>query len=563
MPITPHAIEAVVRTALQAATEHRRAARLAEAEAVCMQVFEVAPGYPDALHLLGLVASDRSHVSLALSLIDRAIEANPLVAAYHAGRGDVLRRCGMPQEAAASLRRAIELDARLAQAHNDLGLALLTMGQAPEAVGCFERAVAADETMTDAQFNLGRSLRIAGDTERATRHLERAAALDPCHVQTQFELACVAESSDDPARCAAYCNRALELKPDFAGASLLLGNARLEQGDYPGAAAAYRRAMEIDPRLPQARYQLALSLLRDNDFAQGWPLFEARYDAAFAGAVRAPLLPMPMWRGEDIPGGSLLVLTEQSYGDHIQFCRLVAQLAARDVRTFVCASPSLIDLMQSLRGCTAVVRNLEEAWDAGCDYWTFVGSLPCHLHVNADGIPADTPYLAADPQRVAAWHSRLEPFRDRFKVGLFWADRTSHVHDRNRSLTLEQLAPLAQVPGVAFFGLQQDERAQEAPPPGMTFTHCGDALHDFSDTAALLTELDLLITVDSAPAHLAGALRRPVWTLLPFRADWRWQTERTDTPWYPGMRLFRQPQPRDWRSVIDQVREALLALTAS
>ena len=217
------------------------------------------------------------------------------------------------------------------------------------------------------------------------------------------------------------------------------------------------------------------------------------------------------------------------------------------------ASPPMLDLMRTLAGCAALVGTVEEAWASGCDYWVFVGSLPYRLGVDAENIPADTPYLHADPARAAVWQTRLAPYRGVAKVGLFWAGRPSHANDRRRSLRLAQLAPLARATGAVFIGLQQDERAQEAAPPGMTFVACGQELKDFADTAALLTQLDLVISVDSAPAHLAGALGRPVWTLLPFRADWRWQIEREDTPWYPGMRLFRQPQPGDWDTVIERV----------
>ena len=551
---------AVVQTALQLAIEHYGAGRHAEAEAVCRQILELAPAQPDALNLLGLTFCARGNPLLGLSYIDQAIDAAPHQSAFYGNRGEVLRRWGMLDAAVASLQRALEIDPDSAQAHNNLGLVLLTQGKPAEAAGLFERALEVNPAMVEAHYSLGGALKGLGEWERSAQCFSRAIELNPQYAEALYELGCVYAQLGEPGLSANYCLRALEVRPNFPEAEAILGNAFLERGDYAQATAIYRRVVASNPHLPAARYQLSLALLREGDFAGGWPLFESRYDAALPGAVNVPLLPMPMWRGEDLTAKSLLVLTEQGYGDHIQFCRFIRPLAGRGVRIVMGASAPMLDLMRTLPGCAALVGTVDEAWSSGCDYWTFVGSLPYRLGVDADNIPADTPYLYADPARSAVWQTHLAPWHGAMKIGLFWAGRPTHAHDSRRSLKLAQLAPLAGAADAVFFGLQQDERADEAAPPGMTFVPCRQDLNDFADTAALISELDLLISVDSAPAHLAGAMRRPVWTLLPFRADWRWQIGRDDTPWYPGMRLFRQPAPGNWDDVVERVCSELNAL---
>lgn len=551
-PIVP------IQTALQQAIEHFQAGRYTAVEALCRQILALSPNQPEALNLSGLASSERGNPLLAVKQIDQAIAAAPRHAPFHANRGEILRRWGLLEEARASLRRALELDSSSAQAHNSLGLILLAQGKHRKAVGCFERALRHDPAMSQAHYNLSRALRACNELARAEQSLRRAIALNPSDPAFHLELGDLYQLMDRIPDSISACERGLQLKPDFPEMLVTLGNAHQETGDYAQAEAAYRRAVELNPNYPQARYQLALTLLGSGDYAAGWPLYESRLDPAWIGAVRAPILPMPRWQGEDLVGKRLLVLTEQGYGDHIQFCRFVRPLMERGVEVFVGASQPLFGLMRGLPGCAGLITTEEEAWRSGCDYWVFVGSLPYRLGITPEAIVTETPYLSADPARGEFWREALALYADTLKVGLFWAGRPTHANDRRRSLRLDQFAPLADLPGITFVALQQDEAARQAlrPPPGMSLVSAA-GLRDFGDTAALLTQLDLLITVDSAPAHLAGALGRPVWTLLPFNPDWRWRMDGEASRWYPSMRLFRQPQPGDWGSVMGRVREAL------
>lgn len=552
-----------IQAALQQAVKHFQAGRHTAVEALCRQVLALAPNQPEALNLSGLASSERGNPLLAIKQIDQAIAAAPRHAPFHANRGEILRRWGLPEEAKASLKRALELDSSSAQAHNGLGLVLLAQGKYRKAVGCFERALRHDPAMSQAHYNLSRALRACNELARAEQSLRRAIALNPSDLPFHLELADLYQLMDRISDSLGACERGLQLKPDFPEMLMTLGNARQETGDYAQALDAYRRAVELNPNYPQARYQLALTRLGSGDYAAGWPLYESRLDPAWIGAVSAPVLPMPPWQGEDLTGKRLLVLTEQGYGDHIQFCRFVRPLAERGVEVFMGASQPLLGLMRGLPGCAGLIATEEEAWRSGCDYWVFVGSLPYRLGVAPEAVVTETPYLSADPARVEFWRDALAPYTDTLKVGLFWAGRPTHANDRRRSLRLDQFAPLADLPGVTFVALQQGEPARQVlrPPPGMRLVSAS-GLNDFGETAALLAQLDLLITVDSAPAHLAGALGRPVWTLVPFNPDWRWRMDGEASRWYPSMRLFRQPRPGDWGGVMGRVREALAARLA-
>ena len=287
----------VAQAALQLAIEHYGAARHAEAEAVCRQILELAPGDPDTLNLLGLAVSARGNPLLGVSYLDQAIAVAPNNAAYCANRGEVLRRWGMLDAAAVSLHRSLEIDPNSAQALNNLGLVLIAQGKVTDASDCFERALEINPAMVEAHYNLGGALKALGEWERAVQCFSRALELNPRYAEAEYELGCAYEQMDRLDLSAACCLRALERRPNFPEALLVLGNACLEQGDYAGAKAAYRGAVERNPQLPAARYQLSQSLLGEGDFANGWPLFESRYDVAFAGAVSAPLLPFRAdWR---------------------------------------------------------------------------------------------------------------------------------------------------------------------------------------------------------------------------------------------------------------------------
>jgi hypothetical protein len=330
----------------------------------------------------------------------------------------------------------------------------------------------------------------------------------------------------------------------------------------PEAISCYEQALTLKPAFGDAQWNLALARLVGGDFARGWPAFQKRWQTRRLAAHRRSFA-VPPWDGSDPAGRTILVHAEQGMGDVIQFCRYLPLLRARGARTVLLIDGAwrrLASLLRSLDGVDLLALDLADAgaFDLHCPLL----DLPLRFGTELATIPARVPYLAADPAR-ADWRARLAGDGTP-RIGLVWAGNRNNTRDRLRSLELELLLPLLALPGLRWFGLQvgdgRDDLETRRMPPG--FTDLGPELHDFADTAAALAELDLTISVDTSVAHLSGALARPTWVLLPAAPDWRWLLERTDSPWYPTARLFRQPAAGDWASVVARVAEALSALAA-
>lgn len=303
------------------------------------------------------------------------------------------------------------------------------------------------------------------------------------------------------------------------------------------------------------RFDLAETLLLSGEFERGWREYRYRYSLAHTAHIERKVQ-RPRWDGRAMPGQTLLIHDEQGYGDTFQFIRLVPWAKERSgARVVVEINAESLSLVRRATGFDDIVERgtLPPAFDMHCEMM----SLPMALRLSLDDLPGPTPYLHPDPRRVERWRQRLAGL-PRPLVALVWAGRPTHPNDANRSLSLAQLAPLART-GVSFVGLQKGPAAKQAalPPKGMSLLSLSDEIQDFEDTAAILCVADLLISVDSSPVHLAGALGRPVWVMLPKVPDWRWLLERTDTPWYPRMRLFRQEVRADWSGVVSRMAAEL------
>jgi hypothetical protein len=355
---------------------------------------------------------------------------------------------------------------------------------------------------------------------------------------------------------AAY-SEALECDPYAAAVWSNLGALYLGQKREDEAERFLRMAMALDPDFPKARFNLSYLLLRHGRFEEGWQCLEARdwYQSL------ASYLSCPRWQGEALAGKSLLIAYEAGHGDVIQFCRYASVLKARGAHhiTLLC-HPALKTLLATLDGVDAVMAFDETIATTGWDYWTPLLSIPHHCQTRADSIPAQLPYLHATAQRQAKWAPQL-PVQG-LRVGLVWKGNPKFENDADRSLAhLDLLAPLWAVSGVCYISLQKGAGEDEAirPPAGQPMLHLGSQLQDFADSAAIVSQLDLVICVDTAMAHLAGALGKPCWVLLPdYMTDWRWGHQGCDSPWYPGvMRLFRQPTRGDWSAVVADVVLAL------
>ena len=433
----------------------------------------------------------------------------------------------------------------------------LQAGDAVQAEACWQAALALDPNMAEAHANLAYLHDERGEWAQAEACYQRALELQPYHTQLHLNYGTLLAGRKRLAEAEAAYIQAIALEPQAASGWSNLGGLYAGMKRDAEAELCCRQALLREPEHAKARFNLAYVLLRQGRFEEGWPCLEAR---DWYAALQAQL-DCPRWVGESLQGKSLLIGPEAGYGDMIQFARYAPLLKARGAARITVLCPSALKaLLITLQDVDAVL-----AWDEampaeGWDCWTPLLSIPLHCGTRLDSIPAGLPYLQALPERRARWQARLPT--GGLRVGLVWKGNPRFENDADRSLPgLELLAPLAAVPGVRFISLQKGEGEDEArlPPTGLPLLHLGSEIEDFADTAAIVAGLDLVICVDTAVAHLAGALGRPCWVLLPhYKTDWRWLEDRNDTPWYPGLlRLFRQGPAQDWAPVVVEVQAAL------
>jgi len=535
------------------ALQHHHAGRLAEAEAIYRQVLAVDPNEENSLHLLGEIALRRGQLEDAAGLMSRAVAINPGVAEYYNNLALVRTGQGKHEEAAEACRRALELKPDSPEIHNNLGNALRDQGRLEEAIAAYRSAIRYRPDYAGAHSNLGMVLRACGRMEEAVAVCRMAVQLDRNFAEAYINLGTVLHDHGQPGAAMDAYRMALQIKPDLAEAYNNIGDVLLTIGRIDEAITAFDRAIELKPGYEEAKFNCSLSLLLRGDFARGWPLYEAR--RGLVGKRRE--FSQPTWDGGLVNGRRLLIHAEQGLGDSMQFIRYAELASARGAQVILECQEGLIELLRGAKGVGEIVKAGDPL--PPFDLQVPMLSQPMVFKTTLENIPGEVPYLFADPGRGAAWRDRLGSDKSRLRVGLAWAGNPEHRHHRIRDIALETLRPLLGVNGIAFFSVQVgsgSEQIHRLPDAAAIIDHT-EHLQDFADTAALMMELDLIISVDTAVAHLAGALGRPVWTLLPFVPDWRWGLEGEETPWYPTMRLFRQPTRGDWDSVIRRVAKEL------
>jgi tetratricopeptide (TPR) repeat protein len=545
--------------------------------------------------------SNRGNTLLALGRLDEAVASfrqalalDRNLADAHLNLGNALQAQGQPGEAVASYRRALHLNPQSAEIHYNLGRVYEAAGQLANATHSYRRAVALHPDYVEAHFNLGNVLQAGGEPEAAMASYQRVLALRPEHAEALNNLGALFELAGQPQQAQASYSQALALRPVFPEAHNNLGNVLLAEGQTDAAIASYQtaiaqrpdyaeahnnlgnalqsagrldeavqchdRALALKPDFADARWNKAFALLLQGDFAAGWPLFESRWEL-LRHHPDVTVHERPLWLGDTpLAGRTLLVHHEQGLGDTLQMLRYVPLLAAQGARVIVQVPAALAALAATVTGVAAVVLTGEPL--PGHELHCPMMSLPLACGTTLATIPDAVPYLAVPGASSAIWQARLDAARSdertRLRVGLVWSGSTAHRNDRQRSLALRQLLPLVELPA-EFHSLQKEYRPEDRE---QLSAHAG--LHDWSaqldslaDTAGLIAQLDLVIAVDTAVAHLAGALGKPVWLLLPAAPDYRWLLGRTDSPWYPTLRLFRQPEPGNWAAVIDALATAL------
>ena len=563
---------------------------------------EISPNYAQAWFNLGLWHEQQQHVAEAIEHYAQAIS-------FDLNNVDTMMQLACllisekrTQEAVTWLRKVLALQPEHAQAHNNLGLVLAGERRFTEAEQHYWHALASAPDDMSARINLGLVFAATGrEGDAEKQYLEalerepgnakamsnygllldamkrpqeaelqhrKAAAAEPASIEILSNLANSLSAQRREAEAEVLFHQALGMAPDSAVTHTNLGVLLTNLKREGEAEHCFRRALEIEPEYLLPKLNLSYLQLSQGRFVEGWSNYEVRYSPRLPdNGIPLPPTNAPQWHGEDINGKSLLVWAEQGYGDQIQFTRYIPLIKQRwNAHIILVCRVALVSLFASLDGVDVLLGGgAGQQLPENVDYWVLPLSMPLIFKTfDVETIPATIPYLTADQHRIAYWQEMMS--HSGLKVGLVWRGNPKHNNDQWRSLNdPELLMPLLELPEIHFYTLQTGESAH-APPcfTNQAVTHLEHAIKDFADTAAIITQLDLIICVDTAVAHLAGALGKPCWVMLPYyRTDWRWLQHRSDTPWYPNvLRLFRQHSDENWELVIQRVKNELQAKTA-
>ena len=548
---------AALKRLFERANAEQAEGRIADAEATCREILASDESHAGAWHLLAIIALRGGDAETALKHVERAVALAPTRADCRHTHGFVLKVLRHNIEAEAAFRQAIKLDPKFDEAHYQLANLLRETERPAEAEPSYRAVLALRPHHHQAHNNLGTALGDLGRFEESAEHFRRATELKPDYAEAYANLGHALRAVGRAEDAEAACRRAIALAPGFAVAHLNLGLALQDLGRLDEALTHFRQAEVAQPDYAKAIASEAIVHLQRGDFAAGWEKYEARWRI---GDLPPRNFAEPQWRGEPLADKTILLHAEQGFGDAIQFLRYVPLVVARGGKVVVEVRKPLIPLVARIPGIEIVGRGerLPE-FDVQCPLM----SLPLAFGTTLDTIPETTPYLTVAPERAAYWRGRID-VAPGLKIGLAWAGNAIHRNDRNRSIPLDRLAPVLAAEGVRWFSLQVGARAADlAAHKSTSVADLAPELTDFGETAAVIAALDVVICADTAVAHLAGALGKAAWVMLPFASDWRWMVGRDDSPWYPSMRLFRQARPGDWGGVAARVREALAQRAAA
>ncbi len=530
--------------------------RLNEAAACYRRVLELNQGSAEAHYHLGLISEEQTRLEEAADYFRRTVELKPDFAEAHDHLGGLLAQRGKVEEAMACFRRALKVNPGFAETHNRLGGLLADRENFEEASVCFRRALELKPDLAEAHNNLGSALSEQGKFDEAAACFRRALDLKPDYADAYHNLGSLSERQEQLDEAMAYHRKALTLQPDHAEAHDGLGIALMAGNRLDEAVACYRQAIWLKPDFATAHRNHALALLLSGRFEEGWPEYEWRWKCK---GVEEPVLRKPRWTGTTVAGARILLRSEQGHGDTLQFIRYAQLVKQRCGTVIIECQPPLARLLASCPGVDSVVATGAPLPEF--DFHIPLLSLPGVFGTSLENILAKVPYLWPRADLVEQWKDELGE-GGAFKIGIAWQGKEAYAKDRFRSIPLAHFAGIAQVHPVRVYSLQMGLGREQLTHSisQWPITDLGDRLGDFHDTAAIVRNLDLVITCDSAPAHLAGALGVRVWVALSFAPDWRWMLEHTDSPWYPTMRLFRQSRPGDWDGVFRAIEGELAKL---
>jgi len=572
---------------------HVRAERFLDAQMCAQQALAQDPGHADALHLMGMLSFQAEQYDLAVEWMSRAIRQNPKPE-YISNLGISLTRLGRHEDALKAYDKAVQLKPDKAQSWTNLGRALMEVGRLTDALPCFQQALQRDPLQWDAAYASGYILLELKRFEESIKQFDLCLKLQPNHAETMLRRGLSQRGLRRFDEFLSDCMAADALAPKNIETQFNIGFALQSLGRHEEALGWFDKVLEIEPSHVEAlnnrivslgslhRFDDALALfdtmkaLKLDDWMTGWILshiqlltgdFEAGWigrEARFKLTPESyPAFPMPRWRGEEnIEGKTLLICSDEGMGDTIQFSRYVRLVAELGARVILLVQDPLHRVLSGIHGASQCF-SLAGAKLPEIDMHCPIGSLPLIFGTRLDTIPSVTSYLPTSKEaHVKAWDDRLGP-HTKLRVGLVWSGNPDHKDDHNRSLPMRAFLSLLDLDAI-FISLQKDPRPEDrAELERSAIIDLTADLGDFNETAALVSCLDLVITVDTSVAHLAGALGCPTWILLPYVPDYRWLLDRDDSPWYPTVRLFRQSARRDYDEVLDRVRSELLTLCAA
>jgi len=535
--------------------------QLDEAIASYQRALEIEPKLVGAYNRLGIALNERGQHGEAIKNFRRALKHRPDYIEVYNNLGIALQDQGKYSQAVDEYLKASQLGPGCAEIHYNLGNALQLLGRHEEAAENYRLGLGLKPDYAQAYNNLGISLKEQGLYDEAVQSCEQAIRLEPDCSQFYSNLASILQHQGRAADAVANCERAISLEPDNTEAYFNLASVLRDCGRLDEAVQKNSRAIQLRPDYAEAHWNQAITYLLKGDFKEGWREFQWRRKTDWHTNAYPHKHRKPRWKGGRFTGKKLLVHCEQGLGDCIQFIRYLPMVKSLGGSVIFEAWKSLHGLLKDFRAIDELVElSFEKGTEAHFDAHVSVMDLPGIFKTDERRIPRSVPYLLADPAKAEYWRKTLTG--PDFKVGIVWAGSARHANDRNRSCKLETFAPVSKIKGVKLYGLQKGEPAREVGQSAheIEIENLGEHLVDFTDTAAVIQNMDLIISVDTATLHLAGAMGRPVWALLALAPDWRWMLDRRDSPWYPTMRLFRQKEWGNWDSVLEQCEKELKTL---
>ncbi|MFO0902617.1 MAG: tetratricopeptide repeat protein [Pirellulales bacterium] len=536
-----------------------------EALAAYEQARKLAPDQPELYLNLGTSHRSLGDLDAAVRCYQKAIELRPTYAKARGNLGMIYAARKQWIEALGEFSLAVQHDPRYAEGHDERAKVLASLGRSDEAIASYEAALQVDPGFVNSQVNYGSYLEELGRHDDALKLLEKARADRPDLPEAHNNLGNVYKSLGRLDEAHASYQRAIELRPSYAKARYNLGSVLLEWGRWEEAFTAYDEAARLAVDYAEPRFERGVVRLLQGDFERGWEDYESRWEMR-NGQKNRRRYRQPVWNGEPLAGRTLLIYTEQGFGDTFQCIRFASLAKERGGRVVVECQPKLIPLLRSCAGIDQLIPRGEPLPEFDCH--VALMSLPRALGVRPDFVPGAPPYLAADPELVESWRQRLADIPG-FRIGIAWQGSVTYLRDRTRSLPLTAFRPLAETPGVTLVSLQFGKGAEQVQDPQLGFRvatlpdDVDSTAGAFMDTSAIVKNLDLVIAVDTSINHLCGALGAPAWVLLHYSPDWRWMLEREDSPWYPSVRLFRQRRYNDWDELLQRTAGELANLVSS